>query len=80
MRLKIRRPSGAWLIPRRTRWWAATWVMSAPSNQMEPSRGCIRPLIVFSVVVLPAPFAPISVTISPGWTSMSIPLSAWMFP
>ena len=41
-------------------------------------RGC--PEIVRSVVLLPAPFAPISVTISPSWTSMLMPCSAWMLP
>jgi hypothetical protein len=33
-----------------------------------------------SVVDLPAPFEPISVTISPSFTSMEIPLSAWIVP
>ncbi len=32
------------------------------------------------VVVLPAPFAPISVTISPSSTVIEMPCSAWMRP
>ena len=57
-----------------------TWVMSAPSKVIVPDRGCMRPLMVRSVVVLPAPFAPSSVTISPGNTSRVIPWRAWMWP
>jgi len=38
------------------------------------------PEIVRRVVVLPAPLAPISVTISPGSTRSEIPLIAWMWP
>ena len=33
-----------------------------------------------SVVDLPAPLAPMSVTISPSRTSMEMPLSAWIEP
>jgi hypothetical protein len=38
------------------------------------------PLIARSVVVLPAPLAPISVTISPALTVRSMPWSAWIAP
>ena len=38
------------------------------------------PKIVIIVVDLPAPLAPISVTISPSLTSMSTPFSAWILP
>ena len=54
--------------------------MSLPSNSTVPLRGCSRPEIVLSVVVLPAPFAPMSVTISPLIDLEVDPLSAWMEP
>ena len=38
------------------------------------------PEMVFSVVDLPAPFAPMSVTISPSLTSIEMPLSASILP
>jgi hypothetical protein len=37
-------------------------------------------LIERSVVDLPAPVAPINVTISPWWTSIEIPFNAWIEP
>jgi hypothetical protein len=40
-------------------------VMSRPWKRMRPRRGLFSPLIERSVVDFPAPFAPISVTISP---------------
>jgi hypothetical protein len=40
-------------------------VMSVPSKTMRPSRACGVPQIVIISVDLPAPLAPISVTISP---------------
>ena len=79
-REKIRRPSGAWPIPRITSSCGGTWLMSAPSSSTEPWRGWSRPLIVRSVVVLPAPLAPIRVTISPRRTSAVMPRSAWIAP
>ena len=54
--------------------------MSRPSNEIVPRRGWFSPLIERSVVDLPAPFAPISVTISPSRTSIEIPFSAWIEP
>ena len=45
-----------------------------------PSRGWLSPLIERSVVDLPAPFAPISVTISPSRTSIEMPFSASIVP
>ena len=54
--------------------------MSRPSKWIEPCRGCCKPLIERSVVDLPAPFAPRSVTISPWFTVIEIPLSAWIEP
>ena len=43
-------------------------------------RGGVRPEIERSVVDLPAPFEPISVTISPSSTVSEMPLSASMLP
>ena len=46
---------------------------SLPSNTTEPTRLRTMPMIAFSVVVLPAPFRPSSVTTSPSRTSRSTP-------
>ena len=55
-------------------------VMSRPWNAIPPLRGRLSPLIDRSVVDFPAPFAPISVTISPSPTVSEIPFSAWIDP
>jgi hypothetical protein len=47
---------------------------------MSPSAGGCRPVMALSVVVLPAPLAPISETSSPSRTSKLTPLTAWMPP
>ena len=80
MRGKSRRPSGDCEMPSFTMSWGAACVMSLPWNEIEPLRGWFSPLIERSVVDLPAPFAPISVTISPSRTSSEMPLSAWIEP
>ena len=54
--------------------------MSSPSKRIWPSRGGVRPEIERSVVDLPAPLEPISVTISPSSTVSETPLSAAMLP
>ena len=54
--------------------------MLDPSKEMEPLRGLTRPAMAFSVVDLPAPLAPIRVTISPAGTSKEIPFTASMPP
>src|SRR4051812_18362728 len=59
---------------------AGSFLMSVPANVTLPARGAMMPLIVRSVVVLPAPFDPIRVTISPSRTSIEMPLSASMRP
>src|SRR5437867_807819 len=48
-------------------------IVSAPSNRTEPLRRATIPMIDFSVVVLPAPLRPSSVTTSPRGTSNSTP-------
>jgi hypothetical protein len=47
---------------------------------IRPVRGGTMPEIERSVVDLPAPFAPMSVTISPSLTSSEMPLSASIEP
>jgi hypothetical protein len=59
--------------------------VNAPSKLTVPSviSPCSvgrSPEIAFSVVDLPAPFAPSSVTISPSCTSSEMPFSAWIEP
>ena len=58
--------------------WASIARTSRPSKLMEPLFARISPEMACSVVVLPAPFAPIKVTISPWFTSKLTSLSAWM--
>jgi hypothetical protein len=55
-------------------------VKFSPSNIREPARGGTRPEIARSVVLLPAPFAPISATSWPALTSSETPRSAVMPP
>ncbi len=80
IRGKMRRPSGDWAIDRRAIRWVGKPVMSLPSKLILPRRARGAPKIVIIVVDLPAPLAPISVTISPLLTSMSTPFSAWILP
>ena len=80
MRGKSRRPSGDWLMPILTMLCGDSSVMSLPWKRSCPARGWLSPLIERSVVDLPAPFAPISVTISPSRTSIEIPFSASIEP
>ena len=80
MRGKSLRPSGDCAIPSLTTLCAGSFVMSRPWNEIRPRRGWFSPLIDRSVVDLPAPFAPMSVTISPSRTSMEICFSAWIEP
>ncbi|MCY1460239.1 hypothetical protein D9M71_777840 [compost metagenome] len=78
--LKTRRPSGEMAMPLRMMWCVSLWVMSSPSKVIVPCFARGLPQTVISSVVLPAPFAPISVTISPWLTSTDTPFSAWMAP
>ena len=80
MRGKSLRPSGDCAMPSLTMSCGASCVMSRPLKRIVPRRGWLSPLIERSVVDLPAPFAPISVTISPSCTSIEMPLSAWIDP
>ena len=80
MRGKHLRPSGDWQMPSRTISCGGSSEISSPASLIEPVRGGVRPEIERSVVDLPAPLEPISVTHSPSLTSSVMPLSAWMLP
>ncbi len=54
--------------------------MGVASYAIWPLLGRSMPLTARSVVVLPAPLAPISVTISPLATLKETPFSAWIAP
>ena len=75
-----RRPSGQSAMPLPTMVCGAMPSRLLPSNSTTPSRGLSRPATVLSVVDLPAPLAPISVTTSPSSTSKEMPFTAWMAP
>ena len=77
---KIALPSGAWEMPSCTRRWAGMAARSSPSKRIDPALSGRTPEMVFNVVVLPAPLAPISVTISPSSTVRETPLIASTWP
>src|SRR4051794_40387342 len=54
--------------------------MSRPSKRIEPAVAGVRPMIERTVVVLPMPFRPIRVTISPADTASDMPNSTWLSP
>jgi hypothetical protein len=60
--------------------WPGILLMSRPLKTTRPDDSGRRPEIVLSVVDLPAPLAPISVTISPSSTSKETPLRAAILP
>jgi hypothetical protein len=60
--------------------WVGMAVISAPSKRIDPLAARGFPQIVIKRVDLPAPLAPIRVTISPSPTSTSTPRSASMLP
>ena len=80
MRWKHLRPSGDWHMPSRTISCGGRCSIASPASRIAPSRGGVSPEIERSVVDLPAPLEPISVTHSPSLTSSVTPLSAWMLP
>ncbi|SPV00778.1 Protein of uncharacterised function (DUF1602) [Burkholderia cenocepacia] len=65
IRAKIPRPSGTIARPRLSSSCGGMPLIDLPSYSMSPAEYGFRPVIAFIVVVLPAPFAPISVTSSP---------------
>ena len=70
---KIPRSSGQMAMPALAIWSEALAMSSLPSNRADPARRSTIPMIDFSVVVLPAPFRPSSVTTSPSRTSKVMP-------
>ena len=50
--------------------------MRSPANSIAPELGRFSPEMVRSVVLLPAPFEPIRVTISPSSTEIEMPRTA----
>src|SRR6266540_4799930 len=77
---KIWRPSGDRHMPLRTRWSARSLVMSSPANLMFPPATACSPEMARIVDVFPAPFAPISATISPSSTCRLMPCNASILP
>ena len=66
---KTRRPSGTSAIPSALRACEGSDVTSLPRKRILPARGRSTPAIARNVVDLPAPLAPMRVTISPSATS-----------
>ena len=60
--------------------WAGTPTRLSPSKVIVPFLGRRRPATVFRDVDLPAPLAPIKVTISPSSTWKEMSLTAWIAP
>ena len=75
MRGKSLRPSGDWEMPLRTIVVGAACGDVLALKRIVPRRGWLSPLIERSVVDLPAPFEPISVTISLSLTASEMPLA-----
>src|SRR5436190_19339795 len=67
------RSSGQNAMPQRAIVFDESFISSRPSNCTEPERWPTIPMIDFSVVVLPAPLRPSSVTTSPARTSKVTP-------
>ena len=65
---KIRRPSGTSAIPRRAIDSGERFWIDWPLRRISPACDGIAPMIAFRVVDFPAPFGPISPTISPAVT------------
>ena len=78
--LKTRRPSGTWASPSRMILCASMWLIFWPMKSISPLFSLRRPEMACIVVVLPAPLAPIRVTISPSFTWKEISRMAWMEP
>src|SRR5262249_42986429 len=72
--------SDMYTMPRRTRWSVRSPVTSSPPKRMFPRHALISPISVRSSVVLPAPFAPSSTTVSCSPTLRSTPHSTRTLP
>src|ERR1700719_2418168 len=76
----IPRSSGQKAMPARAITLEASVVSSRSSKRTEPVRFSTMPMIALSVVVLPTPLRPRSVTTSPACTSKVTPWSTWDSP
>ena len=76
---KIRRPSGTRVRPWRTTSWEL-FGRGLPSKRIEPESAAFAPAIVLRRVDFPAPFAPITATISPAPTRSETPDRALIPP
>src|SRR6185437_2231103 len=74
------RRSGTWPSPARTMAGVGRRAIDLPSNLMSPDDAGRRPMTVFNSVLLPAPLAPISATISPAPTVSETPCSTFVRP
>src|SRR3954469_17214584 len=74
------RSSGQNAMPSRAIRFDGSWMIWLPSNRTLPARRGTMPMIAFSVVVLPAPLRPSSVTSSPRRTSIFMPCRTWDSP
>jgi hypothetical protein len=63
-------------IPRAFILWADKFSILCPLKLIPPVVGCFKPLMVRNMVVLPAPFDPISVAILPFSTAIEMFLTA----
>src|SRR5580700_9433277 len=77
---KIPLSSGQKAMPARAITLEASVVSSRSSKRTEPVRFSTMPMIALSVVVLPTPLRPSSVTTSPACTSKVTPWSTWDSP
>ena len=77
---KTPRPSGTSAMPLRMMSWAARRVIFSPQKWTSPPTVSMARAIAFSVLVLPAPLAPISATVSPSLTWKVMLRTAWMPP
>src|SRR5574341_2211915 len=80
MGAKSCRPSGTSEQPRKTIRSGGSFPISRVSKRISPERALIRPEIVLSSVVFPAPFAPMIATISPARTCIVTFLSTFSLP
>src|SRR5215470_8425918 len=74
------RPSGTSPMPSLATRYAASARISRPSKRIDPAIAGVSPMIERTVVVLPMPLRPISVTISPGAMVSEMPNSTWLSP
>ena len=77
---KMRRPSGTTAIPARPIRSGGCASIALPRKRMLPRMARVSPRIERTVVVLPMPLRPSSVTISPCSMHRSMPNRIWLAP